>query len=116
MGVQLNICQVFMSNVSNLFSDLYGSTARTISCKLQIAESRGGTQQVTTAPEETGLILLCLCLANIDHLSVTMRDSLRSPSTEQRHSATPADCTSLPVSSVAGTDSCQTISNKTMLL
>lgn len=98
-----------MSDMGNLASDLDGSRAWTISFKLQLAESREGTHKVTTAPEETGLMLLCLHLASIDHLSVTMSDPLRNPSTEQKCTATPAACTSIPVSSMAWTGSYQTI-------
>lgn len=40
MGVQVKICQVFMSDLGNLASDLDGSTAQTINFKLQLVESR----------------------------------------------------------------------------
>lgn len=94
-----------MSDLSNLAPDLDGSTARTISSKLQLAENKEGTQEANAAPEAMGPTLLCLCLATIDHLSVTVRHPLRGPSAEQRHTAA---STNIPDSSVVWTGSCQT--------
>lgn len=92
-----------MSDLSNLASELDGSTAQTITFKLQLVESK---ETLKRQPQTKQNCCFQVCLHHrsfmtIDHLRVKMRDPLRTFNVAWRHNTTPAACASIPGSSIA---------------
>lgn len=67
------IGQVFVSDGSDLASDLDRSTAQVISCKLQLVESRNALKSPRENSSDTSMLHLPQVLKTMDSLSVKMR-------------------------------------------